>query len=129
MMRSIMEGTCFALKDNLNQALKIGIPIHDIICCGGCSKSEIWLKIKASVIEKEIKLPEVNLGAPGGLSYINAAYMGEYKSPEEASAACLKIRKTVEPVKEWIEPYREMFDVYEESYRSLKEQFKALVKI
>ena len=129
MVRSIMEGTCFALKDNLDQAVKIGIPIHDIICCGGCSKSDIWLKIKASVIDKEIKLPEVNLGAPGGLSYMNAAFMGEYESPEEASAASLKIKRTVEPVKEWVEPYREMYHIYVESYKALKDEFKALVKI
>lgn len=129
MMRSIMEGTSFALQDNLDQAVKIGIPIHDIICCGGCSKSDIWLKIKASVIDKEIKIPEVNLGAQGGLSYMNAAFMGEYKTPEEASAKSLKIKRTVEPVREWVEPYRELYQIYLESYQALKEQFKALANI
>lgn len=129
MMRSIMEGTCYALRDNLDQAVKIGIPIHDIICCGGCSKSDIWLKIKASVIQKEIKIPEVNLGAPGGLSYMNAAFMGEYKSPEEASAASLKIKRTVEPVEEWVKTYEELYRIYLESYQALKNQFKALAEI
>ena len=129
MMRAIMEGTCFALQDNLDQAVKMGIPIRDIICCGGCSKSDIWLKIKASVIQKEIKLPEVNLGAPGGLSYMNAAFMGEYSSPEEASRACLNIKRTVEPVSEWIGPYEELYHIYLDSYRSLKKQFAALAKV
>lgn len=129
MMRSIMEGTCYALRNNLDQAVKMGIPFSDIICCGGCSKSDIWLKIKASVIQKEIKLPEVNLGAPGGLSYINAAYLGEYSSPEEASKACLKIKKSMEPVKEWTGPYQELYQIYLESYQALKDQFKALAKV
>ncbi len=129
MMRSIMEGTCYALRDNLDQAVKIGIPVNDIICCGGCSKSDIWLKIKASVIQKEIKIPEVNLGAPGGLSYMNAAFMGEYKSPEEASAASLKIKRTVEPVEEWVKPYQELYRIYLESYQALKNQFKALAEL
>ena len=60
---------------------------------------------------------------------MNAAFMGEYESPEEASAASLKIKRTVEPVKEWVEPYREMYHIYVESYKALKDEFKALVKI
>lgn len=129
LIRAIMEGACFALQDNLDQAAKMGLPIKDIICCGGCSRSDIWLKIKASVIGKEIKLPEVNLGAPAGLAYMNAAYMGEYSTPEEASDANLRIKKVVEPVREWIPMYRELYQVYLESYQSLKRQFKNLARI
>lgn len=129
MMRAIMEGTCYALQDNLDQATKIGIPIEDIICCGGCSKSEIWLKIKASVIQKEIHVPEMNLGAPGGLSYMNAVYMGEYKSAEEASKASLKIKKSIEPVREWVKTYQELYEVYLSTYQALKQQYKILAKV
>jgi len=129
MMRSIMEGTCFALRDNLEQAYKLGVSVHDLICCGGCTNSEIWLKIKASVIKKEIKLPEVNLGAPGGLAYMMAAYMGEYASAEEASKCCLRIKRTIEPVQEWIKIYDEMYHIYKDSYLALSSQFKALSKL
>lgn len=129
MMRAIMEGTCFALQNNLDQAINMGIPVNGLVCCGGCSKSDIWLKIKASVIQKEIMIPEVNLGAPGGLSYINAAYMGEYKTPEEASRACLKMKRCIEPVKEWVEPYKEMYHIYLDSYQALKKTFGMLANM
>ena len=81
------------------------------------------------MIQKNILIPEVNLGAPGGLSYMNAAYMGEYASPEEASEACLRIRHTIEPVREWIQPYDELYRVYLDSYQALKERFQALSKV
>ena len=126
--RAIMEGGCYALRDNLDQVSNAGISFDSVICCGGCSKSDIWLKIKASVIQKRILIPEVNLGAPGGLSYMNAAYMGEYASPEEASGACLRIRHTIEPVAEWVRPYDELYSVYLDSYQALKERFQALSK-
>ena len=124
-----MEGACYALQNNLEQAEKMGLPICDILCCGGCSKSDIWLKIKASVIKKPIKIPKVNLGAPAGLAYMNAAYMGEYGTPEEASDDAMKIKKIVEPVKEWIPVYEELYQVYLESYQALKNQFKTLASI
>ena len=126
MARAVMEGGCFALRDNLDQVVNAGIRIDNLVCCGGCSKSDIWLKIKASVIRKEILIPEVNLGAPGGLSYMNAAFMGEYSSPQEASKACMRIRYGVEPVAEWIRPYEELYQIYLDSYQALKQQFRAL---
>ena len=128
-MRSIMEGTSFALQDNLDTAHKAGFAYQDIISCGGCTKSDIWLKIKASVIDRPIHVPEVNLGAQGGLSYINAAWMGEYSSPEEASESCFRIRKTVEPVREWVESYRELYEIYRQSYQSLKMRFRELAAL
>ena len=98
MMRSVMEGTSFALQDNLETAHRAGFTYDGIISCGGCTKSEIWLKIKASVINRPIYVPEVNHGAQGGLAYMNAAFLGEFASPEEASESCFRIGKTVEPV-------------------------------
>lgn len=125
-MRAIMEGTCFALQHNLEQAYQMGIPVERLICCGGCAKSDIWLKIKASVIGKEIVVPKTSQGAPGGLGYINAAYLGEYKTPEEASEANFKIKKIVEPVVEWEKTYKAMYQIYKDSYESLKEQYRAI---
>ena len=127
--RAIMEGACFALRDNLDQAKAAGLHFDDFMCCGGCSKSDIWLRIKASVMGCPVHVPMVNLGAQGGLSYMNAAYLGEFSSPEEASEARLEIKKTVEPVKEWVPVYNEMYRIYLESYQQLKKQFKALAAL
>lgn len=129
LMRSIMEGTCFALEDNLEQAYKMGVPVEQLICCGGCTKSDIWLRIKASVIGREIILPKINHGATGGLGYINAAYLGEYRTPEEACEANFQIKRIVEPVHEWMSIYAEMYQIYKDSYEALKEQYKALAHL
>ncbi len=129
MARAIMEGGCYALKHNLDQVANAGLSFDDMICCGGCSKSEIWLKIKASVIGKRILVPKVNLGAPGGLSYMNAAYLGEYASPEEAAEACLRIDHCVEPVPEWTKPYEELYRIYLDCYPGLKDRFRAIAGI
>ena len=60
---------------------------------------------------------------------MNAAFMGEYSSPEEASESCLRIRKTIEPVPEWVAPYQELYQIYKETYQSLKPQFAALARL
>ena len=127
--RAVMEGTCFALLDNLNEAYNIGISKGQLLSFGGCTKSDIWLKIKASVIDQQIAIPSVNQGATGGLANINAAYMGEFASAEEACMANLKITKVIDPTPAWVPVYKEMFAIYKDSYAALKEQFKRLAKI
>jgi sugar (pentulose or hexulose) kinase len=60
---------------------------------------------------------------------MNAAFLGEFSNPEEASEARLEIKKTVEPVKEWVPIYDEMYRIYLGSYQQLKKQFKALAAL
>ncbi len=129
LLRAIMEGTSFGLQHNLEQVYKTGIGVDRLICCGGCAKSDIWLSIKASVIDREIVVPSVSHGATGGLAYMNAAFMGEYASPEEACDANFSIQKTVEPDPALVPVYRELYEVYKDSYLSLKDQYKRIAKI
>ena len=47
LIRAVMEGTSFALRSNLEMAEKAGVKIRKIRSVGGCTRSDIWLKIKA----------------------------------------------------------------------------------
>ena len=126
LIRSVMEGTCFALKMNLDEVASSGISFDTLLCCGGCSRSEIWLKIKASVIDSAIAVPSVNLGAPRGLAFLNASFLGEFASPEEGAVSCRRIRRIVEPVREWVGPYQEMYEIYKDSYDALKKEYREM---
>ena len=61
-----------------------------------------------------LKLPDIHL--------VSVSYT-------HLSQNALKIKKTVEPVKEWVPIYKELYQVYLESYQSLKKQFRILAKI
>jgi len=128
-MRSIMEGSAFALRDNVEEAARAGNRLDRIRTVGGQANSEVWLKIKASVLDREIDVVDASLGAPGGLAYLLGAYTGEFMSIEEASLACLRIKRSVEPVKEWVGQYGDIFGLYKSIYSHLKSDFAALAKI
>ena len=128
-VRSIMEGSAFALRDNVDEAARAGIQLDRIRTVGGHANSDVWLKIKASVLDREIDVVDASLGAPGGLAYLLGAYTGEFSSIEEASVACLHIKRSVGPVREWVGQYRELFGLYKSIYGHLKDDFVALAKI
>ena len=127
--RAVMEGAAFALRDNVEAAEAAGCAIGRLRVVGGHSGSETWLKIKASVLGREIEAMGDSLGAPGGLAYLLAAHVGEFGSAAEAVARCLKPGKVVEPVGEWVGPYGELFGRYKAAYAHLKEDFAALAAI
>jgi len=129
MMRAIMEGTSFALRDNIEAAKKAGVNIQRLRSVGGCCKSDIWLKIKASIINMPIEIPQATFGAPAGLALMMAPATGEYASVEEAAESCVQIEKVVYPVDEWIEHYDKMYGIFKSLYQHTKEDFSALSQL
>jgi xylulokinase len=127
--RAVMEGAAFALRDNVEAAEAAGCAIGRLRVVGGHSASETWLKIKASILDREIEAMGDSLGAPGGLAYLLAARTGEFGSLAEAVARCLKPGKVTEPVKDWVGRYDELFQRYKAVYAHLKEDFAALAAI
>jgi xylulokinase len=125
MIRAIMEGAAFALLDNLEEAEKTGLRPQQVYVLGGCSNSDIWLRIKASVINREIIVPCNTLGAPGGLACLMAAFTGEYDTPEQAAAAGFKVAKRFEPVDAWADRYRELYREFKQLYGSVEHNFKS----
>ena len=127
--RSIMEGSAFALKDNIDEMTRAGNSLRIVRIVGGQTKSDIWLKIKASILNREIEVVDASLGAPGGLAYMLGLHTGEFSSIEEASRQCLRIGRVIEPVKEWVEIYGELFESYRNIYGHLKNDFAAMARI
>ncbi|MBQ3379873.1 MAG: FGGY-family carbohydrate kinase [Clostridia bacterium] len=129
MMRAVLEGASFALRDNMEMAKRVGASIDKLRVSGGCAKSDIWLKIKASVINVPIEVPKVSFGAPAGLAIMMMPAIGEYESIEKAAADCVEITKTVLPDPEWAAHYDEMFKIYKSVYEHTIDDFAALSKL
>lgn len=123
MVRAVMEGAAFALKDNLGEARQAGARISRLRVVGGSAKSGLWLKIKASALNMALELPLTSSGAAGGLLPLLSAYAGEYKSPQEALSALVRVERVIEPVPAWAAYYEERFPLYKKLYGNLRELF------
>ena len=119
MIRAIMEGAAFALKDNILEAARSGVQIQQLRVVGGHTNSDIWLRIKASVLNLPLEVPACNLGAPGGLACMGGYALGEYASVNEAVSRFVRIEHICEPVPAWHNAYEEKFLCFKESYDRL----------
>ena len=65
MVRAIMEGVTFAMRDSLEIIQDLDVPVRQVRVSGGGSKSELWRQIQADVFAK----PAVTINAEQGPAF------------------------------------------------------------
>jgi xylulokinase len=75
-VRSILEGTAFALRHNVEVAAANGIALEEVRAVGGGAKSALWCEIKADVLGRELIVPDAAVGAAFGAALIAGVGMG-----------------------------------------------------
>jgi xylulokinase len=111
-VRSLMEGTSFALRHVSNEAVNMGAQIKRFRVSGGCANSDIWLKIKASMLKTPMLASTSSGGAAFGDAIIAGYGIGLYKDFVQTVERFQHIDKEIEPVEEWIKVYDDLYELF-----------------
>ena len=89
LVRALMEGLAFWLRDNLEALHRLGIaPAHpEIIAVGGPTRAGVLMQIKADVTGCRIRVPQIKEAAATGAALLAGMGIGVFHSGEEAAAA------------------------------------------
>jgi xylulokinase len=120
LVRAVLEGVAFGLRDAFDLVVELGGPLSVGRVSGGGARSDLWLRIVASVLELPLERVAVEEGAAYGAALLGGVAGGAWGSAEEAVLACVRARDTVEPVPEWVEPYREARERFRSLYPALR---------
>jgi len=118
--RAVLEGVAFGMRDALDLVASLGGHASVGRVSGGGAKSDLWMRILASVLELPLERVAVDEGAAYGAALLGGVAGGAWSSPEEAVHACVKVRGTVEPDPDWVEPYRDAIERYRALYPALR---------
>ena len=124
MTQAVLEGVAFGLRDSLEVARSLNIPIERTKICGGGAKSTLWKKIIANVMNLKVDVIESEEGPGYGGAILAAVGCGEYESVETAAAKLVKVVDTVEPEKELAAKYEERYQKFRRIYPTVKELFR-----
>jgi xylulokinase len=124
MLLAILEGVCFAIRDNIEIARTLGIDIKSSNVCGGGAKSPLWLEILANVLNITLNVPKTEEGPSLGAIYLSMAASGEAKSVENV-AKC-EIAATVSPNSELVALYEEKYRKFSKIYPEMKKLFSEI---
>jgi xylulokinase len=107
LVRAVLEGVAYGLRDSLDLLVEMGAAPTVGRVSGGGARSDLWLRIVASVLELPLERTAVDEGAAFGAALLGGVAGGVWADVGEAVATGVRTTDVVEPVDEWIEPYRE----------------------
>ena len=129
LVRAIMEGVAFGMRDSLEIMRSMGVPIAQVRASGGGARSELWRQIQSDIYGVELHVMEAEEGPAFGSALIAAVGVGTYGSVEEACDKAVRTSGVVKPVPENVEMYNRRYQTYTNLYQALRPSFKELAKL
>jgi xylulokinase len=120
LVRAVLEGVAFGLRDSLELLRDLGVEPVSARVSGGGARSDLWLRIVASVLGLPLERTAVEEGAAFGAALLGGVAAGVFADVQEAVAATVHVRETVDPEPEWIQPYAGAYDRFRSLYPALR---------
>jgi xylulokinase len=127
-VRSVLEGVSFGLRDSLELVKSLGGGITQVRASGGGAKSPLWRQIQADVFGTELVLINVTEGAAFGAALLAGVGAGIFASVQEAVANTIHVTERTQPIPENVRRYDRLYAVYRSLYPTLKSTFHTLAE-
>jgi xylulokinase len=115
--RAVMEGVGFAAARHLRiMERAAGRKLERVIACGGGAKTELWLKIKASLYGVPVVVPKEPECGVVGCAAMAATATGRFANIRDAIGAYVRYVDEVQPNPKWTETYQAMQPVFDKIY-------------
>ena len=96
-VRAILEGVAFSLKDSFTIFGEMKVPISNIRLGGGGAKSPLWRQIQADVYGNDVETIEQEEGAAYGAAILAGVGAKMWSSVDDACKQIVRIRERIKP--------------------------------
>ncbi|MBV9144798.1 MAG: xylulokinase, partial [Acidobacteria bacterium] len=122
-VRAILEGVAFSLKDTFTIFEEMRVPVKRIRLGGGGARSELWRQIQADIYGHEVEIVEAEEGAAYGAALLAGVGAGIWPSVDVACATSVRVAKTIHPIAKNVDSMRSSYHAYRRVYPALKSIF------
>lgn len=98
-IRAILEGVAFSLRDTLTIFKEIDVPVEKIRLGGGGARSTLWRQIQADVYGQPVEILAAEEGAAYGAALLAGVGSGAWSSVDEACEAAVRVSAQIAPDK------------------------------
>ena len=123
LIRSLLEGVTFGMRDALEIMRQMGIPITQVRASGGGARSEFWRQLQADIYKLPIVTTNATEGPAYGVALLAGVGTGVWSSVEEACKTSIKHTEKVTPNKKLAALYDRYYAVFDKLYFDLKDRF------
>lgn len=121
LIRSILEGVAFSLRDSLEIFDELRIPVSEIRASGGGSRSFLWRQIQSDIYGREVVSLREAEGSAFGAALLAGVSSGVYDSVEEAARQAIQVREHILPHTGHARLYSKQYQVYRQLYPAVRD--------
>jgi xylulokinase len=118
-VRAVLEGVSYGLRDSLELLRELGVDPRAGHVSGGGARSELWVRILASVLRLPMRRTATDEGSAYGAALLGGVAAGVFRDVHEAVATCVRLLDVIEPDPRWSA-------AYEHGYRRFRQLYPAL---
>ncbi|MBI3463060.1 MAG: xylulokinase [Planctomycetes bacterium] len=129
LIRSVMEGATFAMRDSLAIIRGMKVPIKQIRLSGGGARSPFWRQLQADIYGHKVVTINAEEGPAYGVALLAMVGTGAYDSIAEACDATIRVVSETVPDRRTVLLYHRSYPVFDSLYQSLRASFKDIAKL
>jgi xylulokinase len=120
LVRAVLEGVAYGLRDSLELLRGLGVEADVGRASGGGARSDLWLRIAATVFDLPLERPVVEEGSAYGAALLAGVAAGSFADVHEAVEACVRTSGRIEPEASWQEAYEAGYARFRALYPALR---------
>lgn len=124
-VRAILEGVAFSLRDSLEIFRDMNVPVESIRLGGGGARSKLWRQIQADVYAHAVDIVQAEEGAAYGAALLAGVGGGLWQSVDHACADVVRVVDRIEPDATAVKVLEPLYRSYRELYPALHKVFNA----
>jgi xylulokinase len=120
-VRAILEGVAFSLRDTLTIFDELSIPVESLRLGGGGARSRVWRQVQADVYAREVEVLGAEEGAAYGAAILAGVATGAWPSVEVACDSVVEIVGRLAPDPEAARVLDGRYAAFRRLYTALKQ--------
>jgi xylulokinase len=120
-IRAILEGVAFSLRDTFTIFRELGVPVKSIRLGGGGARSPLWQQIQADIYGMPVELVAADEGAAYGAALLAGVGAGIWPSADAACKTAVHVAKKIEPIAKNVNLMNRRYEEYRKLYPALRQ--------
>ena len=119
-VRAILEGVAFSLRDTLTIFAEMDVPVENIRLGGGGARAPLWRQIQADVYGHAVELLAAEEGAAYGAALLAGVGANVWPTVDAACTQAVRVAERIEPRTETVATMNKSYATYRALYPALR---------
>ena len=129
LIRSVMEGASFAMRDSLELIREMGVSIEQVRVSGGGARSPLWRQIQADIYGVDVHTVNAAEGPAFGVALLAMVGAGAFASVPEACDATIRLAERTPSDASVRDFHDRAYAIYRRLYEDLRESFASIGRL